>query len=78
MIAKVLTHWVGAGTREDPRRPAVDDFDVRGWTDWTGRSGSDLPSPNLLVVQVDCTREVLDAIEADPDHGPDSILYESE
>ena len=71
ITAQIMTPWTGTGgyTEEglsDSNRPLLgDEYQLVKWEDVTGQHRGELPEPNLYVVQVVCTPEVLAAIEAD-------------
>ncbi len=67
--AQILTPWTGDGrTLETAFRPQLmDDFKIDQYTDLTGQPNAQLiPSPNLLLVQVQVSPAVLAQIEANP------------
>ena len=66
MIARILTPWTGEGTPTSPNRPLLDDIFPVSWQDVTAQSSENLkPDPNLYVIEVVCSAEVLSQIEAD-------------
>lgn len=78
--ARILSPWVGDGSRESPNRPAIADaFPLRSWSDVTGTPAEQLhPTPNLLVVEVTCEDAVLTQIRAHPEYGPGVLRVEGE
>lgn len=72
-IAEIVSPWAGDGLSE-PQRPAVTvNHPLPNWDNVTAEQP--LPTdPNLVVIQVLCAPEVIDAIAADPNYGPACIL----
>lgn len=68
IIAEVITSWIGDGSIDDPRRPAIyDDYKIKRCTDVTGQLSDNLPpNPNIYVTRIIVEQAVLDQIEVDP------------
>jgi hypothetical protein len=63
MKATIVSGWKGTGTYADPFRPAV--VDDHGLTQWTMTSNAKGGVGNCPV-EVETTRQKIDAIKADP------------
>lgn len=76
MRAVILTTWIGDGqSTQTARRPKIaDDFRLQRCVDVTGQPAENLvPSPNLFVVEIECSDDVMAAIQTHPDYA-DALL----
>ena len=75
--AEVTTPWTGTGTMEDSNRPLIGDtYSLKKWEDTTGQPAENLqPDPNIYIIKIQCTEEVLNQIEADENY---TVLWSEE